>query len=498
MPVLRSLPLIVVVGLVWGIALLGFQPSGDGGEYLLMTHAIASHGTPDIRVSDAEWLGASEPRFRVFARELSRGLREREERPVAAVRQAEHGAYFSMHFWLYSLLAVPLLWLTEALGAEPSAALAVVNALAVSGAVVVLWRHFARGAFGIAAAVIFVVTGTTFYLGWTGPEALTGAAVVVACVAASRGELGLGCLCAAVAAAQNASALALVPYVIARCRFARAPLRRKDVLLSAVAAGVAVLPYAFFYAEFRSPSLLGRFATDPRLISLERAWSLLFDFNQGLLYGMPGVLCLSCAAVGFALLTADARARPVVARHVTLTVALVVIMAIPTLSVHNWNAGCSVVMRYGYWLALPLLVLGLELLASKANENRGAWLILGATFTLGLAVMAENGVAGERYRYLRHTRLATFVLRHAPGAYNPVPEIFSERTRGSEAPLRNSELTIWPRRGTPVKLLQPSDASEHSERLCPQGGNAESDQVHVVSDGWAYLDAPFRCVPSAP
>jgi hypothetical protein len=490
----RSLPLAVLVALVWVVAFIDVGPRGDGGEYLLAAHALATHATPDIRRSDAAWLAETEPTYRHFARELTRGLRHDEVAPVGAIRRSERGAYYSIHFWFYSLLAVPWLWLCDATGAEPSVALVLLNAAAVSAAAVALWLHFGRRTFAVAAATLFVASGTTFYIGWTGPEAITGACVIGACLAASRGKLGLGCLAAALAATQNASALALFALVAGRCWLRHAAPARKDVLLGVLAALLALLPYAFFYAEFHIPSLLAHFATDPRLISFGRAWSLVFDFNQGLVYGMPGVLFAVVAAVALALKTAEANARSLVAREVALTLFVVAIMAAPALAVHNWNAGCRVVIRYGYWVALPLLVLALELTQAWLMQRPSGWYVLGVTLALGLGVMIPNGVTGERYGYLRHTWLAKLALRHAPGAYNPVPEIFAERTLGSERPPHEFPV-VWPRHGAPVKVLAPDDEPVRSRQLCPGGESVASDHVHAAPGGWLYLDAPFRCVP---
>ena len=214
-------------------------------------------------------------------------------------------------------------------------------------------------------------------------------------------------------------------------------------------------------------------------------------------FGLLGYLFACVAAASLGLTATKMSARLLIAREVALSVLLVAVMLLPALAVHNWNAGCSVVIRYGYWIALPLLVLALELTQASLRESRRGWFVLGLTLALGFGVMASNGVTGERYSYLRHTWLAEFVLHHAPGAYNPVPEIFSERTLASERPPGDSLPILWPRAGTPVKLLVPADEPARSERLCPDGGNAASDHVHVASGGWLYLDAPFRCVPSA-
>jgi hypothetical protein len=495
MPLARLWPILVLAALVWVAALAGARPQGDGGEYLLMAHALGTHATPDIRLDDAEWLRTREPRLERVARKLVHGLRHHELTPLAAVRRSERGAYFPLHFWLYSLLAVPPLWLTEALDMAPSAALLAVNALASTFALCLLWLHFERTRFGLVAAAVFVLSGTTFYLGWTGPEALTGAAVVGSCLAARRGELGLASVGAALAAAQNPSTLALVPFATAHFLLQHRTLRRKDVGLLVFAAVLAVLPYAFFYVEFDLPSPLGRFAADPRLIGFERAWSLVFDLDQGLVYGMPGALFAFASAAVLALRLLPNSARAPAARDTALTLLLVSVMSLPTLGVHNWNAGCSVFIRYGYWLTLPLLVLAFELLAVLPLRPR--CVVLGVTVALGIGVMAGNGVVGQRYRYLGHTWLARFVLRHAPGAYNPEPEIFYERTLGAELPMTKPAPVIWPTHGAPLKLLAPADVPTRSERICPDGGEIQRDHAHAAGGDWLYLDAPFRCAPHA-
>jgi hypothetical protein len=474
-------------------ALVAVRPTGDSAEYLLAARALATRGAPDLRVEDVTWLRQRERSLVRVARPLIEGMERGALTPLPSLRRTPSGAYYSLHFWFYSLLAAPFLRVTELLGAAPVCALAMVNIVAAAAAVLHLWLHHARSRLALAGGVLFVLSGTTFYLAWTGPEVLTSAAVLSALLFARRGELGRSALAGAVASLQNPSAVFLLLAAAVRAGLHARAFRRRDAALFALAAGLAATPYAFFYTAFHVPSLIARFATDFTLISVERAWSLVFDLNQGLIMGLPGLLVATPIAVGLALAATEEAER----RRLTLAtagaLALMAAMATPTFAIHNWNSGNSVIVRYGYWLALPLLELLLE--AASALRARVRWTVLGTAALLQLAVIGVNGVWGQSYSYVRHTWLAKLVLRHAPGAYNPVPEIFYERSLGWEAPLSPERtVVVWPYKGVPGKLMALSGEPVRSERVCPGGGTIESDHVHPASGGWVYLDAPFRCL----
>ncbi len=483
------------------LAVLGVRPTGDSTEYLLAARAIASHGTPDIRVSDVEWLAEREPRLKKVVQPLREGMERGARTPLPSVRRAEGGAYYSLHFWFYSLLCAPFLWLTELIQLGPVRALAAVNALAACAAVLALRSHFAESPrLALALGALYVLSGTTFYLGWTGPEVLTGAALVVGYVAARRGELAKGLLAGAVAAAQNPSAILLWPFVLWAWRMHPARPRflagRREQLMLALAVLLALLPYAFFYAAYRVPSIIARFATDFSLISLERAWSLVFDLNEGVLLGLPGLLLATLVAAVVALAKADRAKQKSLATNVSATLLMLACMAVPTFAIHNWNSGASVLIRYGYWLAMPLVPLLGEL--ALALGIRARWSLLASAALLQLAVIAVHGVWGERYSYVRHTWAAKLVLRRFPGAYNPVPEIFLERSLGWEAPGDERDIVIWPHRGRPGKLMVREATTPRSKRICADGSEVTSKRVHAASGGWVYLDAPFRCRSGVP
>ena len=98
---------------------------------------------------------------------------------------------------------MPLLAATELLGLAPVLALGIVNGLAAALAIAALFRCVPSARAAVVAAWLFLLSGTTFYLAWTGPEVLTAAAVLAACLAASDAKLGLGVLAGGVAAVRR-------------------------------------------------------------------------------------------------------------------------------------------------------------------------------------------------------------------------------------------------------------------------------------------------------
>lgn len=491
MPSLRSWLALACYALTFLIATLGVRPTGDGTEYLVVTRAIARHGTPDIRLADARWLADREPHWRKLTGELVQGLEAEAPAPLPSVQRAPSGRYYSFHFWFFSLLAVPFLGVTELLGLAPVHALAWVNACGVCAAISALFRHFERVGAALVATCLLLLSGTTFYLAWTGPEVLTAAAVLIACLAARRGRLGVGIAAGGLAAAQNPSAVFVLPFVVWTAWPKLGPLSLRDKALVAAGVLLAALPYLFFYSEFHVVSLLATFATDFELISWERAWSLVFDLNEGMIVGIPGLLAALAVIVIAVCARASAVERPAILRNVAATLVLVSAMAVPTFAIHNWNSGNTVFIRYAYWIAMPLFELALAL-GERLSER--ARLHVAATMAaLQLAIVGLNGLWGERYNFVHHSWAAKLVLRHFPAAYNPVPEIFYERSLGWEWEPNREDVVVWPYRGEPGKVMVRNGHRAESTRICPEGGEILSDSVTSASGGWRYLDAPFRC-----
>jgi hypothetical protein len=206
--------------------------------------------------------------------------------------------------------------------------------------------------------------------------------------------------------------------------------------------------------------------------------------------GVPGVLLGALAALALAARSTPAPALAWGAATLGLTGALIV----PTLASYNWNSGASVMMRYAYWAAAPQVGLLLALLSrlppSVARPVAGVALLAQA------ALLFVNGLWGREASYTEHGWAAKLALGSFPGAYNPVPEIFHERTVGREDPPKPGLVVEWPRKGRPRKLLAFSDGPVVSKKLCP-GRVVTSRNEVSVSGGARYLNPPLRCRPGS-
>jgi hypothetical protein len=494
--------LLAFAALISVLAFTGVRANGDCREYVLMARAFASHGTPDIRKADVAWLVQTEP-FLGRVVPVERLADDSVPELIPHLMKAQSGRYYSLHFWLYSLLAAPFIRVTDAVGARPLLALSAVNACAALALTAYLIRFFAGSVVRFMAPVLFLSCGAVFYLHWPGPEILTASAVLVATLSGLQGRIGLGMLAAGVAAAQNPSAAGILLLVCGhwlalRCGWLpelegsrAARLDARELALVCASLTLLLLPYAFFQAAFGLPSLTARLATRSDLISFDRAWSLLFDLNQGLFVGMPGLFLALVLLSAIGLRRSWTRRERALSRTVLVCMAFLV-MLVPTLSIENWNSGGVVVHRYCTWLAMPLLGAVLTLLPKlPVVRQRG---VAGAFLVAQALVLASNGLSADPTLYLRHGRVARYVLQHWPSAYNPVREIFIERTLTAEVRPRQNQTVVWPRQsGEPRKVLVHQTRPLTVARGCLPGQTLVGLTEPRLDHGWRYVNAPFRC-----
>lgn len=495
--------------LVLGIAALyGMRINGDGGEYFMTTHAMYRHGSPAILpqhfVENAQLTEAMRTRI-AYPSEFYRVLQERFQTPQpvswAGFASLSTDQIYAIHFWLYSLLALPFYLLLKAAGLNPLWSLGLVNLVFAGLAFLCLRRVLDRNR--ILASALFLLCGTTFYLRWTGPEVMTASCALMASLFMLRGQAGYAILAAGIGATQSPSLILLAPLALGfRLLLAYKPgliwpgavpaqNSRANVLAGAAGLLLAALPYTYFKGVLGEFSLTGKYFTAPGLISTDRLWSLLFDLDQGMVVGVPGLLALVPVAL---LLAARPGHRTQVWAAALLSIATFATLAIPTLATLNWNSGGVGFMRYGYWLAMPLLALFFftwQFLSQKQVIALGS-----AALAIQMIGLLAFGAVGQYSSHVRHTRLALWALDTIPAHYHPDPEIFVERGKGAEtdAPQArtHTHLHVGPD-GRPLKLLRHSLNKEAGTFGCAPGERIHGQAIKSVRDGWEYLHAPFTC-----
>ncbi|WP_137175647.1 hypothetical protein [Massilia sp. HP4] len=484
-------PLLLALLLAVLVAVLPTDYRGDSVEYTLDTVAIASHGTPDIRLDDiARTRALLGDAYRAPFDELERGMRAGDQDLYAAFTRGKDGDVYPIHFFGYPLLAAAPFKLFEMIGAPPFKAFVAVNLAAVFVLGLALRRFFGSERRAWAGLALFMLCGGVLFWRWSSPECLSAALLLAAMLYFTAGAPLRGAMLAGLASWQNPTILFFFGFapLLKLCldwqRGAglmanlRAQVNRANIV--GLAAGVAVfsVPVLFNLYQYGVPNIIARKFSDPTLVGGERLLSFFFDLNQGMAIGLPGLI----AAVLLLCARKDLRARSV------LSVALLFLLAlaVPALAVLNWNSDAAGMMRYVFWSSMPLLFVLLALLRDRA------WplpLVAGVAALQALAMLHAAS-----YHYTTFSPLARQVLAHAPGLYHPEPEIFAERTAHHDNYIRADEVYVYRIDGAPVKALLNVANAGADAALCGAGAMLAPDNAFIdATRGWRYVDAPLRC-----
>lgn len=490
------------IALVSLAALLLTRPSksGDFQEYALMTIALASHGSPDIRPGDIDVAHRLSPEvgFVAIHEQLRAGMRQGAAHPFPGFVRGSDGSYYAIHFFAYSALAALPFKLIDAAGGQPFKAYQLVNLAALAILTVAMFRFSGSVRRAMFGTVFFLLSGGALYSNWSSPEFFSACALLAGLLFVLLDRPYLAALLSGVAAMQNPpliffsvfAPLIRVCYVYAdEGTGFRTALRRvatlRTVLASILQAGLAALPVLFNLAKFGVPSAIAALATDPALMSLDRLLSFFFDLNQGAIVGLPvAMLLVLVQFVGKDSL----RWLP----HTLAAILFSVMMAIPSLSTLNWNSGAAGMMRYAFWGCMPLLYLALSYL-----HRLGRWPL--ALLAAMLLVQAGTIKYARSYRHVEFSPAARFMLDRFPALYAPEPEIFLERATHEDGAARDHAVAFYPSQAAPVRILMNADDPRAHTALCGPGGRVASGQDGArAAGGWRYLVRPPLCDRGAP
>jgi hypothetical protein len=467
------------------------QHTGDVEEYAVMTMALSQHASPDLRPPDVAAAKRLLPAFEAPLEQLAQGMDKPGDVPKPGYFRGHDGRVYAIHFFAYPMLAAVAYKVLPLVGAPAGKCFLAVNLAFVFVLGLALKRLFGsngRAAFGV---LLFLLCGGALYGPWSSPETMSAAALLAALVFYTTGApLGAGLL-AGIAATHNppivffAAFAPLLRLCLAWQRGAglvanvRGAIGRRELLGSFITGAVFALPVAFNLWAFSTPSIIGKVSTAAELASLNRLFSFFFDLNQGMLIGVPGLWA--------ALLLWGWRGR---APALTAAAALFsVALALPALVAHNWNSGAEGMMRYAFWGAMPLLFLAFAWLRDRTRWPRA---LLGLVFLMQAGAMAH----AKRYDYTEFSPLSRWVLAHAPGLYNPDPEIFFERSRNADGGLDAQAVAVYPRQGPARKILFKAGSDSAGRQLCPAGQRLAQDLPLVeLREGWRYLNGAPACVP---
>ncbi len=331
---------------------------------------------------------------------------------------SKDGNYEAVHFWMYSALAVPALWLTAFVGLGPSTAFLCTNLLLFGIALVAAFRQGRSN----HVLVLVILSPGIWWLNKAHIETFTYSLLLVM-VFTLRTQPGIGALAAGLASTQNPPIAALIPLMVLLLPEARS---RSAIPWLGAATGLAVLhPIYYLWRLGRWTALV---ESDFRIPPASRLTSFVVDLNVGLVPNAP-FFVVACAVGCACLLQARSLRR---SETIFATVAGGWFLFSFSQAININHGGTPSMTRYALWL-MPLMLLlcsspkGCEVVRTP----RAAGLFSAAVLLSALwSVIYFRPSVPENA--LSPTRLAMFQWTRYPSFQNPVPEIFAERLRHSD------------------------------------------------------------------
>lgn len=412
----------LLVGAALAVALAAGSPLrlvGDGAEYLAMALNLASLHHPALAPADIgaieQALGEADPAFANWdVRQYS-------------IASADRRRDF-LHFWIYPLVSVPALWLTQLAGASPLAAFTITNVALLS-----LALYFALPRLGGAACVLLFGSPIVWWIDKAHSEVFTFSLLSIAFLLLEQ-RPWWALVAAGAAAGQNPPIGWLVVLIVAGQAIARREVLRDRRFQRALAIALALMlaQPAYTYIRHAKPSLLAT-ANLSHVPSWAELMAVPFDPVIGLFPNFPVFFVALIAAV----ILLVRRRRGALGEIDTLIAAACAagFLFAFAQATNLHHGGTPSLSRYGVWLlplAIPLLSGARAIGAAPWN----AFLWSAATLSAMICAFAFHPAVPQNGR--EPTLAASVVWTRHPGWNNPLPEIFVEtwlRTEQRQAPV---------------------------------------------------------------
>jgi hypothetical protein len=385
------------------IGTLPTQRIGDGAEYQCMSENWTRNFTP--------WLPMD------FRQSCAPGIAGFIERGS----QAD-----PVHFWLLPLLSAPFWAIFHSISAYTALHWAMLSA-----ALVYTWRRI-----GFTGSLLMGVLLLSSPLIWWSNKAHA-EIFLCTCLWIAFVDVGVrrwqwAALWLALASTQQSTfavfsvACLTVWFIEGR---SRGRIGRREIALPLLAICLLALPGVYTWSRY------GVFSTfvftnsvDSSLVSIDRVISLFVDPDIGLLPHWPLAL-VGLVAVFFA-------PRPVAA----FTLAFLILEPFLVSTQRNWNSGGTVhISRYGLYFIPPLAACIAAAVGHQRHKRPIAAVLLVLVGIFGFTWNWPRFRPDTLETYLIHTELADWLYRQHPDWYDPIPEIFIERTGIGEGTLLSAE-----------------------------------------------------------
>ena len=425
---------------------------GDGLEYHLVNQAFFNHLSPDGRPQDPQVLESLQ-----IPKGYAEQIEETRYHLVRLFRRGSDGKYYSWHFWLYPLVALPAKASLHFLGLNETKAFQITNCLSLLLAVYfILFKTNLNRPRKIFFLFLATVNPILWFIICPHPEVFVYSLMVIAITYHMNGSYARATLFSSIAAMQFQAFIAIPFYFAARA--SGASLTRMDILgnfnmkrfLRVLPfLSLNFIPWIWYYWKCGAINLIAASeAAHHSNITLGKGFGILFDANQGLLPYSPGIVILFFLSLFILLRKLRTRSDKDALILIPLVLGLTV-----GLCTRNWNGGTFGPQRYIVCF-LPLILFFIVTYVNINDARRS--IACAIVFSVILQIVVIGSCGFLRYkgaRYKRHNLVATFLLDHFPRLYSPPYEIFYERTLHKEGYPEKFPVVYRNRDGHVTKIL---------------------------------------------
>ena len=424
--------------------------AGDGREYVMQTIAFQDHFSLGIKEDDAL---RAEAEFYDQASDIHEEYFVNEWNHL----HDHNGKMYCNHFGFYSILAVPVKLITDALGIYPTWAYIILNLILYAASLLVI-RYLLKAddIKKLLILALFIVNPAMFYFTWTHTEIYIFAFCVIGLTFYYNKQYPLAILFISIASMQNIGVLPLGMAIWAEAliRILRSKGEVKEKIKKTFVISIPFIPAAIppflTFIRFGTINLVSDEVRESRYV-LHKAFDYLFDLNLGIL-PYEGIMLLLFMLMCVIMLW-EKRA------DVLTTIAGLCGMLFIVAHQLQINSGMQKISRYNVWI-IPAIVFFVIMRWDEAGKlSRLCFFSILQCVLTGI-LMIWVMVGSGKYTYYEFAPWTEYVMDNVPMLYNPTHGIFYSRAEGMEAYYNDSPVIYASEDGEVKKILLSKEAEE--------------------------------------
>lgn len=472
--------------------------TGDAIEYSLMTEALFNHFSPNVETGDWEsfkrtfvkvnkWeendkAGAYEAALKFISNNTYKTLEY-----DCAFFVSKEGKKYSVHFFFYSLLNIPVRWVCSIIPFNPLFVFQITNILLILISCFIIFKYSRFKKWETAAFVLLLFYSTNYwYLCWVHPEVFTVCFVTVGLWLFFQEKKYVGILFISIAALQN-QPLAILSAILCFITLCLEGLNLKTIFKICLCSFLIFVPPLFYYYHFGESNLIkyqGALSFD--YVTFTRVLGFFFDLNQGAILAIPFIL------LGYILIVIR---KVVLIKTSTIKWDLLIPISIIAMvciagTINNWNHGQAVVNRYVTYISAVITVHFFFLIMNFKDSKKRNAILITAVLSQIATVFYHQTMSRFDWSTNQPKPIANWVLNHFPKFYNPDPVIFIERyAPGMIDNISESPAYYAKKNGEITKFLVHKNYLDNLEKYGFSNYQIDSlaPELNYITD-WAYID----------